>query len=139
MQILMLWLDSYHWFFLLPIIGFPCLIFLQHKIREEHTIVIILHTGWNFWTTGKLEGQADFWEWDWLTVEIWRVILWLSFYGMVPILYLNDNYSLSFGVYGNYIKDFSSESAPSLLSWSLTIRGEYLLERITTKQSKCYI
>ena len=79
LQTLLLLLDSYHWFFLLLIIGFSCFHFLQHKNMEQHSRVIIFHTGCDCWTARQFKGQADFCDQDWFMVVIIPVLLWLIF------------------------------------------------------------
>ena len=49
LQLLLLWLDYYHLFFLLFIIGFLCFNCLQHKNTEQHSRVIIFYTGRERW------------------------------------------------------------------------------------------
>ena len=79
LQIVLLWLDSYHWFVLLLIIGFPCFDVLQHKNMKQQIRVNIFSIGCESWTREQFEGQADCWEQYWFTVGIQPLLKWLSF------------------------------------------------------------
>ena len=61
MQILLLWLDSYHWYFLMNYYLVLMIQFLQYKIMEKHSILIIFHTGCKCWTQRLFKGQDDCW------------------------------------------------------------------------------
>ena len=60
LQIVLIWLDSYHQFFLLIIIGSSWFNILQHKNTEHHSRDIILRKGYNHWEQGLFEGQSVF-------------------------------------------------------------------------------
>ena len=92
LRILLLQLDSYHYFFFLLIIWFSCFNFLQHKNMEQQYLAIILHTGCERWNAGQFEGQADCCEWGWFFVINRPILLWLSFFKVeATICYYSSN------------------------------------------------
>ena len=49
----LIFIVTYYWVFMLK--------YLQHKNIKQHSRVIIFYTGWERWTQGGFNGQADFW------------------------------------------------------------------------------
>ena len=78
-KILLLLLDSYHWFLVLLIILFSCFNFLQHTIHKTVSSHYSVVPGVSFWTAGWFKGSVNCCLWVWFIVGNRPVFLGLIF------------------------------------------------------------
>ena len=67
--------DFYAYYFIL---GFHDRIYVQHKNKKQHRRGTIWHTGSQYLTREKFEGQENHWEHYYFSVVNRPVVLWLS-------------------------------------------------------------